>query len=69
MGGEQAAKTLSQIQVAGMKAKGKEVTPFILNYIADNTKGESLDANIALIKHNAKIGAEIAKAYSSITAA
>ena len=27
MGGEQAAKTLLQIQVAGMKAKGKEVTP------------------------------------------
>jgi len=27
MGGDQAAKTLSQIQVAGMKAKGKEVTP------------------------------------------
>ncbi len=27
MGGEQAAKTLLQIQIAGMKAKGKEVTP------------------------------------------
>ncbi len=27
MGGEQAAKTLAQIQVAGMKAKGREVTP------------------------------------------
>lgn len=27
MGGEQAAKTLAQIQVAGMKAKGQEVTP------------------------------------------
>ena len=27
MGGDQAAKTLLQIQVAGMKAKGKEVTP------------------------------------------
>ncbi len=27
MGGEQAAKTLLQIQVAGMKAKGKEVSP------------------------------------------
>jgi acetyl-CoA carboxylase carboxyltransferase component len=27
MGGEQAAKTMLQIQVAGMKAKGKEVTP------------------------------------------
>jgi pseudouridine-5'-phosphate glycosidase len=48
---------------------GKEVTPFILKYIADHTKGESLDANIALIKHNAKVGTEIAKAYSSITAA
>lgn len=27
MGGEQAAKTLAQIQVSGMKAKGKEVSP------------------------------------------
>lgn len=27
MGGDQAAKTLLQIQVAGMKAKGKEITP------------------------------------------
>jgi 3-methylcrotonyl-CoA carboxylase beta subunit len=27
MGGEQAAKTLLQIQVAGMKAKGREVSP------------------------------------------
>jgi acetyl-CoA carboxylase carboxyltransferase component len=27
MGGDQAAKTLAQIQVAGMKAKGREVTP------------------------------------------
>lgn len=49
--------------------KGKEVTPFILKFIAEHTKGESLDANIALIEHNAKIGAEIAKVYSSITAA
>ncbi len=49
--------------------KGKEVTPFILKYIAEHTKGESLDANIALIKHNAKVGAEIANAYSSVTAA
>ena len=40
---------------------GKEVTPFILQYIAKHTGGESLEANIALIKHNAKLGAEIAK--------
>jgi pseudouridylate synthase len=44
---------------------GKNVTPFILQYIAEHTKGESLEANIALIKHNAKVGTEIAVAYSS----
>jgi pseudouridine-5'-phosphate glycosidase len=43
---------------------GKEVTPFLLKYIADHTKGESLETNIDLIKHNAKVGAEIAVAYS-----
>jgi pseudouridine-5'-phosphate glycosidase len=43
---------------------GKEVTPFILQYIANHTKGESLEANIALIKHNAKAGTEIAVAYA-----
>jgi pseudouridine-5'-phosphate glycosidase len=43
--------------------KGKEVTPFLLQYIAQHTKGESLAANIALIKHNAKTGTAIAKAY------
>lgn len=45
---------------------GKEATPFILKYIADHTHGESLEANIALIKHNAKIGAQIAVALNRI---
>jgi len=45
---------------------GKKVTPFILQYIAEHTKGESLEANIALIKHNAKVGAEIALAYAAL---
>jgi pseudouridine-5'-phosphate glycosidase len=43
--------------------KGKEVTPFILRYIANNTQGESLEANIALIKNNAAVAAQIAVAY------
>ena len=46
------------------KISGKNVTPFLLQYIAENTKGESLEANISLIKHNAKVGAEIAIAYA-----
>lgn len=40
--------------------KGKEVTPFLLRYLAVRTGGESLDANIALVKNNAKIGAQVA---------
>ncbi|MBL7747642.1 MAG: pseudouridine-5'-phosphate glycosidase [Chitinophagaceae bacterium] len=43
---------------------GKEVTPFLLQYIAEHSNGESLEANIALIKHNAKVGAEIAVALN-----
>jgi pseudouridine-5'-phosphate glycosidase len=46
------------------KIIGKNVTPFLLQYIADHSKGESLETNIALIKHNAKVGAEIAVALS-----
>lgn len=55
--------------LAAVKEKGvtgKNVTPFVLQYIADHSHGESLETNIALIKHNAKTGAEIAKAYNSI---
>lgn len=59
---QQALQAAAQQQV-----KGKEVTPFLLQYIAAHTKGESLAANIALIKHNAKTGAEIAKAYAVLS--
>ncbi|MBI1782117.1 MAG: pseudouridine-5'-phosphate glycosidase [Sphingobacteriales bacterium] len=40
--------------------KGKEVTPFLLKYIAEHTHGESLEANIALVINNAKLAARIA---------
>jgi pseudouridine-5'-phosphate glycosidase len=54
------------IAAAANKISGKELTPYLLKYIAGHTKGESLEANIALIKHNAKTGAEIAVAYSKL---
>lgn len=44
---------------------GKAVTPFLLKHIAEHTKGESLEANIALILNNAACGAEIAVAYAA----
>ena len=45
---------------------GKEVTPFLLKAITDATNNKSLQSNIALIYHNAKIGARIALEYSKI---
>lgn len=48
------------------KIIGKNITPFLLQYISEHTKGESLETNIALIKHNAKVGAMISVAYSKI---
>ena len=45
---------------------GKNLTPFLLKAIADATENKSLEANIALIYNNAKIGARIAVEYSKI---
>lgn len=39
---------------------GKEVTPFLLSRVKELTAGVSLEANIALVKHNAEVGAKIA---------
>jgi len=41
---------------------GKAVTPFLLGRMFDLTEGRSLTANIALVKNNARLAAEIAKA-------
>ncbi len=38
---------------------GKEITPFLLKFIAEHSKGESLEANIALIHNNAGLAARI----------
>ena len=43
---------------------GKDVTPFMLGKVKEMTEGTSLDANIALVKNNAVIGAEIAVAFN-----
>lgn len=43
--------------------KGKDSTPFLLSKVKDITGGSSLDANIELVFNNAKVAAQIAKAY------
>jgi len=57
-------EALSKAEQKGIK--GKEVTPFLLKEVASLTKGKSLATNIQLIKNNALLGAEVAKALSSL---
>jgi pseudouridine-5'-phosphate glycosidase len=45
---------------------GKEATPFLLGRIVELTGGASLKANIALVNNNARLGAEVAKAYAAL---
>ncbi|HWQ10511.1 MAG TPA: pseudouridine-5'-phosphate glycosidase [Holophaga sp.] len=47
---------------------GKRVTPFLLDRIKQLTGGRSLAANIALVKHNAVVGARIARALQNTSA-
>ncbi len=42
--------------------KGKETTPFLLSALVEKSGGRTLAANIALLKNNAKVAAEIAVA-------
>jgi len=45
--------------------EGKALTPFLLKHIAEATQGKSLAANVALVKNNARVGAQVAVAYAS----
>ena len=46
---------------------GKDTTPFLLSRIAEQTKGRSLEANIQLVFDNARLAAEIAAEYASLS--
>jgi pseudouridine-5'-phosphate glycosidase len=44
---------------------GRDATPYLLGRIVEITGGDSLAANIALVKNNAHLGAQIATAFSA----
>jgi len=45
---------------------GKDATPYLLGRIVEITGGDSLRANIALVKNNARLGAEVARAFAAL---
>ena len=70
---EEAIKTAVE-EAKEKNISGRDVTPYILSRLNDLTGGESLKANLALVKNNAKVGAGIAvelanlKSSGSLTA-
>ncbi|WP_308420269.1 pseudouridine-5'-phosphate glycosidase [Kroppenstedtia guangzhouensis] len=46
---------------------GKEVTPFLLDEVKTMTGGASLQANIALVKHNARVGGDLAVQLAALS--
>jgi len=59
-----------EVLAAGLAAaerggvRGKDVTPFLLDFFHRETHGESLRANVALVVANAGLAAEVAAAYT-----
>jgi pseudouridine-5'-phosphate glycosidase len=57
------AQALSDADARGIK--GKATTPFLLQRIFELTGGKSLESNIALVKNNARVAADIAVALAA----
>lgn len=45
---------------------GKDSTPFLLGEIVKQSEGKSLETNIKLVEHNARIGTQIAVEYTNL---
>lgn len=45
---------------------GKAVTPFLLGFIVEESKGKSLEVNLDLARNNVSVAADIAKAFSEL---
>ena len=50
-------------KASGLGIEGKNIIPFLLDAIKDITEGRSLEANMHLVKNNARLAAEIAVEY------
>jgi pseudouridine-5'-phosphate glycosidase len=47
--------------------RGKEITPFLLDYIHERTARASVAVNLEIVRGNCKLGADIARSWARIT--
>jgi len=57
-------RALAKASAAGVR--GQAVTPFLLAAVAEETHGESMHTNIALLRQNARIAAQVARAIAEL---
>lgn len=62
----QAAIDQAIAEAEAQEISGKALTPFLLARINELTKGMSLESNIALVRNNARLAAEISVAYAGL---
>lgn len=55
-------RALTRANAAGVR--GQAVTPFLLSAVAEETHGESMRTNIALLRQNARVAARVAAAIA-----
>jgi pseudouridylate synthase len=48
--------------------RGKDITPFLLDYIHEHTDKTSVAVNLDIVRGNCKLGAEIARSWSALQA-
>ena len=46
--------------------RGKDVTPFLLDYIHEHTGRKSVDVNLEIVRRNCALGADIARAWAAL---
>ena len=46
--------------------RGKDITPYLLGRIIELSDGRSLQTNLALVRHNARVGTAIAVAHAAL---
>lgn len=59
------AQAFAAADAAGVR--GKEVTPFLLQYIVEASGGKSLEVNLDLARNNVSVAADIATAFSKLS--
>lgn len=57
------ARALTRAEAAGIR--GPAVTPFLLAAMAEETHGESIATNVALLRQNARVAAQVAVALAA----